>query len=258
MPQLLAHPILGSLWIPQWGKQASLHESVQIQRGQLWSMLWGWVWESVLRKTIPLPPHYTVKLPGLNISEPAPAVNKSYVLKDYFFFHSEKYEKSNLKLPLFLCIAIWKHLWPNSPWLDLKAAWAVRSCFISSSVSVGVCGSETLCCAVCLSLGISGAPTVSRWRLPWVLRGLTQPSQVYTPKDPAKGLGDTLFNFQLLVQSKKGSKKSLVCIIGEGMPALAALSDLHLLSKLARWTFLSSVCLLQRKHNPGLGGITSC
>lgn len=67
-----------------------------------------------------------------------------------------------------------------------------------------------------------------------MLRGLSQPSQIYTPKDPAKGSGETLFNFQLLVQCKKGSKKSLVCITAEGMPALAALSDLHLLSKLAR------------------------
>lgn len=34
-----------------------------------------------------------------------------------------------------------------------------------------------------------------------MLRGLSQPSQVHTPKDLARGLGDTLFNFQLLVQS---------------------------------------------------------
>lgn len=46
-----------------------------------------------------------------------------------------------------------------------------------------------------------------------------------------------------LVQSKKGFKKSLVRITAEGSPALAAFYNLHLLSKLARWTLLSSVCL---------------
>lgn len=118
-------------------------------------------------------------------------------------------------------MVIWKHQCSNSSWLDLKAAWVVRSHFISSCFLVGVCGGETLCCAASLSVGISGAPTVSRWRLPRVLRALSQPSQVYRCKDPARGRGDTLFNFQSLVQSKKGFMRLLVCITAEGMPALA-------------------------------------
>lgn len=58
----------------------------------------------MLGKKIALSPHYTVKLPGLNITEFAVAVTKQYVL--HFFFHSKKYEKNNLKLFLFFCMAI--------------------------------------------------------------------------------------------------------------------------------------------------------
>lgn len=187
-------------------------------------MLWDWAWESVLGKTITWLPHYTVKLPGLNIREFILAVTKLYVLKDSFFFSLREIRKEEFKIASVSLYGNLKTSMFKLIMTGFKGSLSSKKPFyLQLFLSGGLWWWNPLLCSLPLR-GYLWSPHCLQVKAAQSAQGLSQPSQVYRCKDPARGRGDMLFNFQSLVQSKKGFMRLLVCITAEGMPALAVMT----------------------------------